>query len=326
VEEVQPTALPTDTATPEPVQPVKIKVGMFPYSSYAPLYYAQAEGYFTEQGLEVEFVDFTKQPDAVAALAAGQIDVTGGVLDAASLSAIAVGSGVKIVADKGYVDPNAACPYGAWMLRKDLNDSGALSDLANIKGKTVVLTKAGFFEYAMDELLKPVGLSTSDLNLVEMPAPARLEAFGTGAIDIAQVGEPWITRTLAAGTAVVWYPFEVTQPNAQYAVLWYGPTLTKDNPDAGKRFMVAYMKGVQQYNQGKTDRNVALMAEFTKSTPEDAKASCWQAFTSDGHVNLDFVLSFQDWAINKKYVDRAMTVDEFWDGSFLEYAAQQLAQ
>ncbi len=318
---VEPTSMPTAVATAEPVT---IKIGLFPYSSYAPLYYAIAEGYYAEQNIEVEIVEFTKQSDAVAALASGQIDVSGGVLDVATLTAISSGSGMKIVADKGYVDPASTCPYGAWMVRKDLLASGKLDDLNNLKGMKVVLTKAGFFEYAMDKLLTPSGLSVDDIEIVEMPAPSRLEALSTGAIDIAQVGEPWITRTLAAGAGDLWYPFETSQPNAQYAVLWFGPSITTNNPDAGNRFMTAYLKAVRQYNEGKTEQNVNLMAEFTKSTPEEASASCWQSFTQDGHINLDFIQDFQQWAVDKGYADRVMESDEYWDGSYLEYARQQL--
>jgi NitT/TauT family transport system substrate-binding protein len=297
---------------------------LFPYSSYAPLYYAQAEGYYAEQGLDVEFVNFSKQSDVIAALAARQIDVSGGALDVATFAAIGTGAGIKIVADKGYVKPDATCPYGAWMVRNDLIDSGKLDNLSNIKGMKVVFSKAGFFEFAMDKLLAPTGLSVDDLDIIEMPVPARLEAFKTGAIDIAQVGEPWITRTLATGSAKIWQPFETYLPNAQYAVIWFGPTITKGNQDIGDRFMVAYLKAVRQYNQGKTEHNVALMADFTKSTSEVAAASCWQAFSSDSSVNLNFIHDFQQWAVEKGYLDRIIETNEYWDGSYLEYAYKQL--
>ncbi len=304
----------------EDLTPIKIKLGLFPYSSYAPLYYAIEEGYFAEQGIEIEQIDFRSQSDAVVALASKQIDISGGVIDVGTLTAIGEGAGIKIVADKGVVDPNASCPYGAWMVRTDLLESGELDDLNHIVGKKVVLTKAGFFEFAMDKLLSPTGLSSDDLDIIEMPVPSRLEALQTGAVDIAQIGEPWITRTLATGAAGIWYPFEELLPNAQYAVMWYGPSITEDNPEAGNRFMVAYLQAVHQYNDGKTERNVALMAEFTKSTVEEAESTCWQAFTKDGSVNLDFILEFQQWALDQGYMDREITVEEFWDGRFLEYA------
>jgi hypothetical protein len=66
------------------------------------------------------------------------------------------------------------------------------------------------------------------------------------------------------------------------------------------------------------------MAEFTKSTPEEASTACWQAFTPDGSINLEFVDEFQQWALEKEYLDRALSIDEFWDGRFLEYAQENL--
>ena len=46
--------------------------------------------------------------------------------------------------------------------------------------------------------------------------------------------------------------------------------------------MIAYLKGVRQYNQGKTDRNVEIIAKYTEMTPEEVKGSCWMSMRSDG--------------------------------------------
>ncbi len=305
-------------------EPIKLKVGIFAYSSYLPLYIAQAEGYYAEQDLEVELVPFSSMTDAIVSLSTGQTDISGGPVDVASLAAIGQGTGLKIVADKGYVDPNADCVYGSWMSPDSVLASGELEDVANLKGKTVAFSKASFFEYAMDQLLAPAGLTTKDLNVVEIPAPSRLDALKSGSVTVAHVGEPWITRVLAADAGGIWKSFEETQPNAQFAVIWFGQTITQDNPEAGNRFMVAYLQAVQQYNQGKTDRNVALMAEFTKASEEEVRNTCWQTFQKDGSVNTDFILDFQQWAIEKEYLDKALEVSDFWDGSYLEYARKNL--
>jgi NitT/TauT family transport system substrate-binding protein len=310
--------------TIEEVEPITIKLGLLPYSSYAPLYFAIAEGYFEEQGLNIEVVDFRTQSDAVLALASKQIDVTAGLIDVATLAATAEGANIKIVADKGILDPNAECVYNSWMAPSDLINSGELDDLNNLAGKKVVLVRAGYLEYVMDKMLQPVGLSTDDLEVMDIPAPNRVEALQSGSVDISNMGEPWITRAINSNAAEIWKSFESILPNQQLGVLWYGPTLTEGDKDAGNRFMVAYLKAVQQYNEGKTERNVALMAEFTNSSIEESQSICWQTFTSDGSVNIDSVLDFQKWANDKKYLDYTLTPEEFYDGSFLEYAQAQL--
>ena len=49
--------------------------------------------------------------------------------------------------------------------------------------------------------------------------------------------------------------------------------------------MIAYLKGVRQYNQGKTDRNVEILAKYTEMKPEEVKQSCWIPMRSDGMID-----------------------------------------
>ncbi len=49
--------------------------------------------------------------------------------------------------------------------------------------------------------------------------------------------------------------------------LYYGPAFTDTNPEVGRRSMVAYLQGVRQYNQGKTDRNIGIPPELHRYEP-----------------------------------------------------------
>lgn len=306
------------------VEPDKIKLALSPYASYAVLYFGVVEGFFAEQNLDVEIVEMVRPAEILAALASGQIDVAANTVDVGSLAAIAEGAGIMMVADKGFLDPNAACSYSGWFATDELLASGELDDINNIVGKKVSLTRATYFEYAMDKLLEPAGLSVDDLEIVEMPIPTRYESIVSGAIDIGVFAEPWILRGRQEGAGDIWVSYEESLPYAQYAVIYYGSTLIEDNPDAGNRFMAGYMKAVQMYNEGKTDRNVELMAEFTQSSLEEARDTCWQTFQPDLSINGESVLDFQTWAFNKGYLDQELTIDQIYDESFLEYARSQM--
>ena len=61
----------------QPHKPVKLKVTILPYISYAPLLIAQEEGYFADQGLEIEVVKFSRSPEAIPALVQGRLDAAG---------------------------------------------------------------------------------------------------------------------------------------------------------------------------------------------------------------------------------------------------------
>jgi len=300
------------------IEPIKLKIGILPFSSYLPLYIAQAEGYFTEQELDVEIVDFTKQVDVIPALITKQIDVTGLAVDAATLSAINQETGLKIVADKGVIDANDECAYGGFLANTDLIISGDLNNPEIIAEKTFIFPPASQFEYMLDQALLPFDLNTNVVNTAYMTTPTIFEAFQTGDIDVAHMPEPWLSRVIETGKAGIWHSYEDLNPGGQLSVIIFGPSITQENTEAGNRFMAAYLQAVQQYNQGKTDRNIELMAEFTNSDLASAASSCWLSFAPDGSVNLESILDFQEWAIARGYVDNMLTVDQLWDGSYLD--------
>jgi NitT/TauT family transport system substrate-binding protein len=319
-----PTEAPTEAPTPLSMDPVTVKFGLFPFSSFAPVYIADKEGFFAEQGITIEFVPFTVIQDSMAALASGQIDSTAGLIDVSSLNAIAQGANLKAVADQGYVDPQATCAYTTWVVRKDMLASGVLDDLSNLAGKKIISPKASLGEYALDKLLQQANLTLADIVPVELPIQNRVEAVVNGAVDISRMSEPWVTRSLATGSLESWQPWNSYMPDLQYGVYWFGPSIMDGKQDVGKRFMVALLKGIQQYNLGKTDRNVALMAELTKSETPEVVKSCWQAYRSDGSVNVQSILDFQKWAFDKGYMDKTLTETDIWDAQFINYANQIL--
>jgi NitT/TauT family transport system substrate-binding protein len=320
----EPPVSPTATTPSQPAaEKVKIKVSILPFLSYGPIFIAQEEGYFAEQGFEVEFVRIDKTSEAMPALAQGQIDVASGFFDVSTLNAIAKGADIKYVSDKGYLDPNG-CTASTFVVRQDILDSGVLNDLKNIKGMKVALTPASSAEYALDVLLKPTGLTSKDVEILNIPLAARLEGMGNKSVDIATGSDPWTLRMVKSGYGQYWNPWERLLPNLQFSVNMYGPNFLKKNPELGKKYMIAYLKGVRQYNQGKTDRNVEIIAKYTQMTPEEVKDSCWMSMRDDGMIDLSGMAGFQEWAVAKGLQEKIIPNDQLLDMSFVEYANQAL--
>ena len=283
---------------------------------------AEKQGYFAEQNLNVEFVTFTKLYEAITALSQGQIDITAGVMDVAAFSAISQGVQLKFVADEGYVDPNAACAYSTWIVKPDVLGD----DFSKLKGRKVIFTKAGLLEYAFDLLLKKGGLTKNDITIMDVPIQNRAEAVSSGQADIAQVGEPWVTRALDTGKVVSWMPWNSYMPGHQFGAVYFGPSIYNNKIDIGKRFMVAYLKGIRDFNVGKNDSNIAAMAELTKLDPAEVAKTCWQSFRNDGSIDLPSVLSFQKWAVDSGYMDKLLNSEDIWDPQFVDYANQVLGK
>ncbi|HEX7587898.1 MAG TPA: ABC transporter substrate-binding protein [Anaerolineae bacterium] len=300
---------------------VKLKVLLLPYLSYAPLFIAQEEGYYNEQGLDVEFVRLADSATAIPSLAQGGLDVVGASLRAAALNAMLRGTKMRIVADKGHID-SKSCGYYSFIARRSLVEAGELQTAAQLKGRRLsnIAGQASPEGYFVDKLLGSAGLTFDDAQVSAIPLGAELEAMQQGALDLTVAGEPSATQFVQSGQGVKWMQVQQIVPGFQFDVLIYGPNLEEKNPDAGRRFMVAYLKAVRQYNQGKTARNLDLLTKFTGLDRGLVANMCLPSVDSDAGIDVNSVMEFQAWAVQKKFLDRALTPDEFWDPSFVQAA------
>ena len=83
-----------------------------PFLSYAPFFVAQAEGFFADEGLEVEFVSISRAAVALPALVHGDIDVFAARVMPSFLNLIARGGQIRFVASKGF---RPDVPMSAWL-------------------------------------------------------------------------------------------------------------------------------------------------------------------------------------------------------------------
>ncbi len=84
--------------------------------------------------------------------------------------------------------------------------------------------------------------------------------------------------------------------------------------------MKAYLKGLRQYTEGKTDRNVEILTEYTGLEADLVKRSCWPPMHSDGMIITDTIDAYQEWAVSKGYIEEVIPVDDYWDPSYIEQA------
>src|ERR1700681_3975958 len=158
------------------VQAQELTIGTIGASSDAPLFIADAMGYYAEQGLKVKFVRFDSAAKMIPSLGSGDVDVGSGATSAGLYNAVKRGIGIKIVADKA----RNAKGYGfeAIMARKVEVDSGKIKSLKDFKGLKVAISAKGNSEAAiLDHALKTVGLSFSDVDPVYLGFPQRIAAM-----------------------------------------------------------------------------------------------------------------------------------------------------
>jgi NitT/TauT family transport system substrate-binding protein len=296
-----------------------LRVAMVPYLAYAPLTIAQEEGYFAQQGLDVEFVSLTKAMDAVPALLRGGIDVLPAPAVPGIFNAMARGDSVRIVADKGFLDP-AGCSDLALVARNGLPAPQASPRLArvSVEGEVPML-------YIAVKALEHVGVSIDTLSRLDMPHAAELDALDKHAIDVALAGEPWLSRIVEGRKGSLWVRGADALPGFQYSYIFFGPTLLRDR-DAGARFMVAFRQGIAKYREGKTPRNLEIVAKALKDEPTRVAQSCWPHMRADSRIDVPGLLTFLAWSKQHGYVTSIPDPAAMIDTTFLTNADVTLRQ
>lgn len=301
-----------------------LKMVIAPFLSFAPILIARDEGFFEDAGLDIEFVTMNRSSDAVPLLVQGRIDVLATALFPSHVNAIARGGRIRLVADKGFFDP-AGCAYGGLVASRSLVDSGRLDSPDGLRGLRVTTERSSWNFYVVGSLLESSGLTIDDVRVVDIPQSAKARAFEDGAVDIASASEPWLTIITDVGDAVLWKPYHDIVPGFQMGTILFGPTLLGDDPEAGVRFLVGYLRGVRQYLEGKTERNVEILARWTKLEPDLVRRACWIPVHADATIDTASVLDYERWALGEGLIDRIVPAVEFCDPSFLEQAADRLA-
>ena len=112
---------------------------------------------------------------------------------------------------------------------------------------------------------------------------------------------------------------EQVLPGADWGLLIFGQTMLGENLDVGERFMTAYITSVLDFLEGKTEENVALLAEATELEVELIAAACWPSFKSDGSVETSHMMEFQLWAQERGLLDNIVPENEIYNDHFVEF-------
>ncbi len=313
--------------------PTTIRVGTASVSSDVGFFIADKKGYFRQEGLTVTFTSFNSAAKMIAPLGAGQLDVGGGTVAAGLYNAIARDISVKVVADKGSIQPGYG--FSALMVRKDLVDSGRYKSYKDLKGMTVAVGASGTgTASALNEALKKGGLKYSDVNVVDLGFPQHVTAFSNKAIDASITNEPTVSLSVKRGVAVRVAGNDIIYPGQQTAVVLYSGVFIKEQPEAARKFMRAYLKGVRDYNDalkdgriaGKNaDEIIAILTEYTAiKDAEIYRSIIANACNPDGHVNAESLRKDFSFFTEQGLIKGAVAFQDIFDNSFVDAALRDL--
>jgi len=317
-------------------QAMDIKLGMPSVAGDAAIFVAHKRGYFKEEGLNVELVQMASGARMIAPLSTGEMHVAAVAVSAGLFNAVARGVDIRIVSDKGRTSPGFGTQ--AMLVRRSLFDSGEVRSLKDLKGRKVALAAPGSAAgNVFVKLLEKGGLTMKDVEVVYLSFPQHFAALANGAIDAALTAQPTTNTAIAKGVASVIAQDTDAIPVHQIAVMLYSGVFIKQNPEAGRRFMRAYLRGVRDQNDAlgpdgnyrgeKGDAIVAILAEYGPfKNPAIYRSFVLNHMDPNGDLHVESLQ--QDFDIMKQIglVKGDFDVRKMIDMSFRDWAVQQLGR
>jgi NitT/TauT family transport system substrate-binding protein len=307
-----------------------VPVGISPVMSSAAMFIAKERGYFKEQGINVVLNPFKASgAKMVPFLATGQLYVGGGNVNAGMYNAIANDIPIKIVSDKGTVSPDHG--YLALVVRKDHVESGRYKSFKDLKGMRMAVTAKGVSQQIVTEMfLKKAGLSLDDIELKYLGYSDINIALANKSLDASIQIEPLVAAAVEKDIAVRVAGDDEIYPNQQSAVIFYSPVFMKEHPDKARGFMVAYVKGLRDYNDAfeKNQGKDAVIEILTKHT-RIKDASIYNkvvpvGLNPDGMVNILSLKKDAHWYTEKGFVKAQPDVDNIVDLGYARHAVNVL--
>ena len=312
---------------------IPVTVGTANSATDIAVYVAEKKGFFREEGLEVSFISFDSAAKMIAPFASGDLDVGGGGTSAGLYNAVARGIDIKIVADKNHTPPGQGIQ--PLLVRKDHVDSGRYKTLADLKGMKISTAAPGSAaSTTLDRALKMGGLKLSDVDQVYMGFPQQAVALANKAIDAAFTAEPSATQAVNSGSAVRVMGDDEIYPMHQLAVVFYAGSFIKKKPEAARRYMRAYLKGVRYYNDAivngrlngpRGEEIVAILSEKIPLKDNSLYRSLIPpACDPDGKVQLKSLAEDLEFFRDAGQIEGKVTLEQALDSSFAEAAVAQL--
>jgi len=251
--------------------PVDLKLAYVPIMKFATAYVAKELGFFEKYGLNVEMISVKSGTEAIAFLSEGKVDFGGVAIVVSLWNAWSQGMDLRIVAP-GAIEPFTDSPT-VFLVRKDLYDSGEITKVEDLAGKTVAVAggPGSGGEYLAAKALERGNLSIFDVDLVNIGNADMPAAFENNSIVAGLLGSPYADQVINAGTAVA-FEKDITPGLMTVAFIASG-NMINDNPEVTQRFVLALMEAARamQGDDYLSEENIAAYLAYINSTPEDIR-------------------------------------------------------
>jgi len=239
-------------AAPTAKEDPTLKIAVLPILDALPMYVADAQGYFKDAGINVEFVPVASAAERDQLMQAGQAD---GMINDLISTVLYNKDTQKIAAVRFARTASADQPQYSIVASKD---SGITSP-DQLKGVEIGLSEGTVIAYTTDRLLQHAGLTKDDIKTTNVPKiPDRLQLISEGKLKAANMPEPF--ATLAEQSGAVRVVDDRSLPEVGTSEISFNVNTLQSKPETVKKFLAAIEKATADVN-GSPDKWGTLLTD-----------------------------------------------------------------
>lgn len=279
-------------------------------STFIPLYLAQEEGFFEQEGLNVDIVAFKGGTDLVRGMVAGAVDVGVGALSEA-LVGVETGQGIKVF----YAGFNMTVfDWYAVPEIKSLTDAkGARFGVTRFGSSTDFLTRYALSTHGIDP--------EKDVQIIQGGGSVpRLAAMDAGQLDVNIFATPEKFMAADRGYNKIMSQKEIAE-DYPFHVFYTREDTLESSPNTIKALLRAYVKGVRLAKSDK-ERAVEVLVDRV-GLEEEYAARGYDDFIDgiyeDGRLPSDAGMkAFWDMGIQNGTYEEAWPLERYWDPTYVD--------
>lgn len=276
-----------------------ITVGLIPIADYAPVTYALDQGYFADEGLDVEIQPLQGGAAAVPGLLSGdlQISVTNWV---SFVQAQEKGIPIQAFAPGAVARPGWSGVYAA--------DSSRIKGAEDLAGKTVAITELK----TVTELTTRVGLSEAGVDpesveFAAVPLNTIVPAVADGTVDAGWLVEPFIGQAKSEGQRQVLDVYAGQLDGASIGGYITSRKWAAENADALAAFNAAMSRATEEMNADPTLVEQTLVAA---GAMQESQTGSLMLPTFGESLSAEDVQQWADLMAEYQFVAEPVDIDE----------------
>jgi len=249
-----------------------VKLGYLPATGHGKLFVTKERGYFDDEGLKVELIEFINSADGIAAIRSGKVDI-GGFGTVAPLLHNNTGADFRIIG--GLMGQDAS-------IITTVEKAPSIKSIKDLKGKKVATVRLATGDAVLRGALHDAGLSwKTDLEISELKSPgAVIEAVKGGQVDLGVVWGPHDVSAINQGLKIVLVSADLFPGHPCCRLTVVGDEYNARH-DTWVKFLRAVLKGerfAQSNNPEQQKQTILDISKYAKLDPEFIKKSYYEGY------------------------------------------------